>query len=299
MRAGSHVVHICSFTVGIDELKRKEQLDPVTVLRFLAEMKRFSVFEATANQTIALTMSFLDGRFFKTRPGGGYPWLDIDLTREGRAAVAADEELQAKLRAERKGYHPKKAGSLTAYGHPVLIKLRPEVCICVICNTECNRLQSHWHDSYGGWICAERCWDAQLESTLDKGEFFKMPVLTEEEHRQRHVNLYTTLSYLCHHCPEPLESITIMDFMQWSAEELKRRSRGGSRVGLHQETAESEAEADAMLFEQHHKMLDELCSDWLICQPRDHQQLFSNTPLTTLIAWAKKQTEQPDLPQGG
>lgn len=50
---------VCSFSSGIDDMKRYNQRDIGRVLAVLDAMpiKRFSVFEATANMTIARTMT--------------------------------------------------------------------------------------------------------------------------------------------------------------------------------------------------------------------------------------------------
>lgn len=79
----SDAVHVCSFSVGIDELPHKDQSDAAKVLRVLAEHKRFSVFEATANTVIASTMDRMQGKYFKVI-GGQYPWCQIELTQEGK-----------------------------------------------------------------------------------------------------------------------------------------------------------------------------------------------------------------------
>lgn len=79
-------VRICQFSVGIDELSRRKQRSDVEVLKVLAEHKRFSVFEATANQIIASTMTRMQGKYFKV-VGGAYPWCKIELTDEGRGLL--------------------------------------------------------------------------------------------------------------------------------------------------------------------------------------------------------------------
>ncbi len=84
-------IHICSFDSGLDELTRKQQGDLRTVLSVLAANKRFSTFDATANQTIAGTMDRLQGTYFRVI-GGAYPWLEIELTEKGRALLAEGEK---------------------------------------------------------------------------------------------------------------------------------------------------------------------------------------------------------------
>src|ERR1041384_568029 len=80
------VIHLCSFTVGIDELPQRKQRNITDVLKILNETKRFSVFEATANPIIARTMDRMQGRYFKV-VGGAYPWINIELTDLGREAL--------------------------------------------------------------------------------------------------------------------------------------------------------------------------------------------------------------------
>jgi len=63
-------------------MKRADQHDMVKVLKVLHKCKRFSVFEATGNSTIASMMNKLDGPYFE-RTGGSYPWLTVELTRKG------------------------------------------------------------------------------------------------------------------------------------------------------------------------------------------------------------------------
>ena len=91
-------VIVCCFSSGIDDLKTKEQSNPVKVLRALSKTLRYSVFEATANMTIARMMTNMHhkkcsligpdgvkrnyGLLIKT-VGGSYPWTEIELTEGG------------------------------------------------------------------------------------------------------------------------------------------------------------------------------------------------------------------------
>lgn len=79
---------ICTFSDGIDEMKRADQGDMVKVLRVLHKCKKFSVFEATDNTKIAGTMDKLDGVYFE-RTGGTYPWNTVELTRKGLILIGA------------------------------------------------------------------------------------------------------------------------------------------------------------------------------------------------------------------
>jgi hypothetical protein len=90
---------VCSFSSGLDELKRNQQSDHVLVLAMLKAAGRFSAFEASANQFIAGTITDLfhapkvvqyrnDMRFEYDGPmleaiGGSYPWTKVRLTAAG------------------------------------------------------------------------------------------------------------------------------------------------------------------------------------------------------------------------
>lgn len=79
----SSAVYIDSFSTSIDDLTRKQQGDMVTVLRCLARDKMFSAFDASANQTIARTITrLLSGGYVKDI-GGGYPWTKVEITEKG------------------------------------------------------------------------------------------------------------------------------------------------------------------------------------------------------------------------
>lgn len=94
---------ICSFSAGLDDLKTHERTDPVAVLRVLHLAGRFSVFEATANDAIARTMTRLChkgcsivrdgvrtdyGRLIETDNSCGYPWTKVKLTEAGLRLLA-------------------------------------------------------------------------------------------------------------------------------------------------------------------------------------------------------------------
>lgn len=103
---------ICSFSAGLDDLTRKQQADPVAVLRVLKRTGRFSAFEASENDTIARTMTRLIHKGLTTVDDGvhtkrglmlltdtscGYPWTKCTLTpaaerlladADGRAAAS-------------------------------------------------------------------------------------------------------------------------------------------------------------------------------------------------------------------
>ena len=81
----SNAIFICGFSSGLDDMPRKDQRDIAKVLRVLERRGRFSVFEATANQTIATTMTKLSrGDLIETDNSCGYPWTTVKLTDAGK-----------------------------------------------------------------------------------------------------------------------------------------------------------------------------------------------------------------------
>lgn len=83
-------VHVCVTTAGLDELTRRQQKDGRAVLRVLSQTRRFSVFEATANQTIAKTIDHLfAAKQVEVDPDGynGFPWTAVRLTAAGAALL--------------------------------------------------------------------------------------------------------------------------------------------------------------------------------------------------------------------
>lgn len=80
-------VHICRHTAGLDELTRRQQAVPRLVLGVLARTKRFSVFEASDNQVIARTMTYLSSDGFFRATGGAFPWTEVELTPAGERLV--------------------------------------------------------------------------------------------------------------------------------------------------------------------------------------------------------------------
>ena len=82
--------HVCTFSAGIDDLPRRKQRNPHDVARVLARAGRFSVFEATANDTIAKTMDWLSdsGWFVFDHESQGFPWTKVTLTDMGRKVLS-------------------------------------------------------------------------------------------------------------------------------------------------------------------------------------------------------------------
>lgn len=70
-------VFIDSFSVGLDDLTKKDQANDEAILRVLRKTKRFSCFEASANPTIASTMTRLCKTRLTTDLTCGYPWAAV------------------------------------------------------------------------------------------------------------------------------------------------------------------------------------------------------------------------------
>lgn len=74
---------------GLGELSKAEAMQDGCVLAALAACPKFSVFEATANQTIATTMDRLTEQGFITLDNSpGYPWSRAMFTDKGNAEAA-------------------------------------------------------------------------------------------------------------------------------------------------------------------------------------------------------------------
>lgn len=85
---------IDNFSSAIGEMKRKDQRNPLKVLRVLLAHPKFSVFEATDNRTIAKTLDGLQDQGLIEhidRETMGYPWTKVRVTDKGHAALAASK----------------------------------------------------------------------------------------------------------------------------------------------------------------------------------------------------------------
>lgn len=71
-----HAIYIDNFSVGLDELSRKDQANPEKILSVIRETGTFSVFEATDNDVIAGTLTALNDRM-TTDPDSQYPWIKV------------------------------------------------------------------------------------------------------------------------------------------------------------------------------------------------------------------------------
>ncbi|APW37639.1 hypothetical protein RD110_10920 [Rhodoferax koreense] len=94
---------VCSFSGGIDEMKRADQRDPVKVLRVLVRDGRYSCFDASANLTIARTITNMHhkaliyggkkyGRVLKLDNTLEYPWSKVVLAEGGERLLADHPE---------------------------------------------------------------------------------------------------------------------------------------------------------------------------------------------------------------
>lgn len=92
-------IMIDCFSSGLDDLPRAKQKDVFSVLQVLDKCKRFSVFEATANDDIARMMTRLMHKGYSVISadgskkeygmlikdvGGAYPWTNVEITDGGR-----------------------------------------------------------------------------------------------------------------------------------------------------------------------------------------------------------------------
>lgn len=78
-------IFVCELTSGLDNLSRREQRDAGIVLNVLEARGRFSVFEATANQVIARTITELqEAGLIRVTPEG-FPWSRVELMPEAKA----------------------------------------------------------------------------------------------------------------------------------------------------------------------------------------------------------------------
>lgn len=76
------------FSVGLDELTRKQQRSTKDVLRVLHQAGRFSQFEASDNDVIARTMTTIMAGDLVEKLGGAYPWTEVRLTDKGLALIS-------------------------------------------------------------------------------------------------------------------------------------------------------------------------------------------------------------------
>lgn len=81
--------YIDVFTSGLDEMKRKDQGNVAKVLEVLKAHGRFSVFEATHNQTIAKAMDRIcsQGLVSVDKARSAYPWTYVTLTEAGEKVL--------------------------------------------------------------------------------------------------------------------------------------------------------------------------------------------------------------------
>ena len=84
-------VFMDSFSGAIDDMTRKDQRNAIKVLQVLANHPRFSTFDATANNGIATTITYLFREEFivETKPKQEYPWHRVEVTEKGKALMQA------------------------------------------------------------------------------------------------------------------------------------------------------------------------------------------------------------------
>jgi hypothetical protein len=75
---------------ALPAMRRREQRDTIHVGRAVALAGRFSCFEASANDTIARTMTVLCHNGWFDLEDAGYPWTKVTLTAKGRAALGME-----------------------------------------------------------------------------------------------------------------------------------------------------------------------------------------------------------------
>ena len=83
-------VFLDSFSGAIEDMKKKDQSDPVKVLSVLSKHPRFSIYDATGNLVIAKTLTelYLTGLIVDA-PKREYPWFEIEITERGKEALVA------------------------------------------------------------------------------------------------------------------------------------------------------------------------------------------------------------------
>jgi hypothetical protein len=90
-RRSARALHICSWSSGLDQMKRKDQGYAAKVLQQLHRSPRFSVFEATQNAKIAKMMDYLVAeKFIEVDNSPGYPWSTAKLTARGRSLAGVE-----------------------------------------------------------------------------------------------------------------------------------------------------------------------------------------------------------------
>ena len=79
----------CCFTL-LDDLKGEQRSDAKLVLKTIMNNGgRFSAFDAY-DIPMAQTLTFIERNWTKRRkPDCGYPWVEVDLTEAGKAALVS------------------------------------------------------------------------------------------------------------------------------------------------------------------------------------------------------------------
>jgi hypothetical protein len=83
-------VQIDCFTTGLDELSPRKQGDVIAVLRHMEAVGRVSIFDVTATQDLAETVTRVESLgYAKLDNSCGYPWFDVRMHEAGQAALRA------------------------------------------------------------------------------------------------------------------------------------------------------------------------------------------------------------------
>jgi hypothetical protein len=87
-------VFLDSFSGAIDDMTRKDQRNAIKVLHVLAKHPRFSTFDATANNGIATTLTYLFREEFivDSRPKQEYPWHQVEVTEKGKSLLGSAQK---------------------------------------------------------------------------------------------------------------------------------------------------------------------------------------------------------------
>ena len=95
----TQMIHVDCFT-SLHELKNKGQGDTIKVLKVLHKIKRYSIWDATENPTIARTLDRIcRANLITVGADSAFPWLECVLTVRGLKMIGAPESeiIKAKI----------------------------------------------------------------------------------------------------------------------------------------------------------------------------------------------------------
>jgi hypothetical protein len=81
-------LHIDCFT-SLDDLTKGQRRDKFAVLNALMAAGRFSVFDV-GEPPLGATIAEIFRLGWAKNAGGGYPWMDVEITEAGRAALLGE-----------------------------------------------------------------------------------------------------------------------------------------------------------------------------------------------------------------